>query len=849
MHTNRLLTASLALTFAAASNAQTHVYVDDDAPPGGDGLSWQTAFNDLHDAIDLAKTLGQNRGEIRIAGGTYNAGNNPFEVPLATPELRPMRLLGAFAGLSNPLNPNERDTDLYASFLDADNNTSVIVLTSAVTLSPGATVRPAYVAPTSATTLENLSFRNTFAASIFNTDRFLTVRIHDCEFVGLKNSYDRAIMLTDLDVLIDQSLFALNTPQTATSFGGGAIQLSGGISTIRACDFISNRTSGQPGGAIRLLDGEHAVIGCVFAGNTANRDGGAISVEYGSVLITGTEFYDNNSSSSGRGGAAAIVVSDPTIQSQIDRCVFIANSASRGGALLLNNQGDPEDSLVLSASTFVQCEATMTGGAVSVDPNSGRVRITHVDFNENKAAYGGGLFGGANVEHSLFEGNDAQFDGGGFYGSSRSTVENSDFINCFAGISGGGTYAVSAITLTNFNGNYAGQGGGAVFGAERLISVTAIGNQTGSNGSTVSSVSEVHRTIVKSNQGHGLQGPIKIINQCEISNNQGDGIRCGLLSPDSVLEIVSSVINNNTELGMRVSTSAAGSYVYLEDVSVADNGISGIDIMSSGDVQIDAHRVVVAGNERDTILVSQGAPSQRASLSIYDSLLHSVSRPALDIPNRVDVLLAGVTAISEADAAVSATIDSTLQVESSVLMKGDAPSTIVFLGTDLVLIQSLIEGGISAVLSPPIQPKIVGEILDADPGFVSPGGIDGDSATWKDNDYRPRPGSVLIDNGSSLGSIIGRELDLAGMSRIVDDTGIPNGGFGIHRTIDLGAYEFQGTTCSPDINNDGRVSPADFSAWVAAFNNGSRRADQNFDGVVAPSDFSAWISNYNTGCP
>jgi len=87
------------------------------------------------------------------------------------------------------------------------------------------------------------------------------------------------------------------------------------------------------------------------------------------------------------------------------------------------------------------------------------------------------------------------------------------------------------------------------------------------------------------------------------------------------------------------------------------------------------------------------------------------------------------------------------------------------------------------------------------------------------------------------------------MSRIVDDTGIPNGGFGIHRTIDLGAYEFQGTTCSPDINNDGRVSPADFSAWVAAFNNGSRRADQNFDGVVAPSDFSAWISNYNTGCP
>ena len=68
---DRLLTASLVLTLAASAHAQTHVYVDDDAPAGGDGLSWNSAFNDLHDAIDLAKALGQNRGEIRIASGTY----------------------------------------------------------------------------------------------------------------------------------------------------------------------------------------------------------------------------------------------------------------------------------------------------------------------------------------------------------------------------------------------------------------------------------------------------------------------------------------------------------------------------------------------------------------------------------------------------------------------------------------------------------------------------------------------------------------------------------------------------------------------------------------------------------
>ena len=50
-----------------------------------------------------------------------------------------------------------------------------------------------------------------------------------------------------------------------------------------------------------------------------------------------------------------------------------------------------------------------------------------------------------------------------------------------------------------------------------------------------------------------------------------------------------------------------------------------------------------------------------------------------------------------------------------------------------------------------------------------------------------------------------------------------------------------------DVNNDGVVTPADFSAWVAAFNTQSYRADQNFDGVVTPADFSAWVANFNLG--
>jgi len=59
----------------------------------------------------------------------------------------------------------------------------------------------------------------------------------------------------------------------------------------------------------------------------------------------------------------------------------------------------------------------------------------------------------------------------------------------------------------------------------------------------------------------------------------------------------------------------------------------------------------------------------------------------------------------------------------------------------------------------------------------------------------------------------------------------------------------QATRRCADVNNDGVVSPADFSAWIAAFNTMNYRADQNGGGLgaVTPADFSAWIANFNLG--
>ncbi|RNC82830.1 MAG: hypothetical protein ED559_13990 [Phycisphaera sp.] len=80
---------------------------------------------------------------------------------------------------------------------------------------------------------------------------------------------------------------------------------------------------------------------------------------------------------------------------------------------------------------------------------------------------------------------------------------------------------------------------------------------------------------------------------------------------------------------------------------------------------------------------------------------------------------------------------------------------------------------------------------------------------------------------------------------VVDSTGA--------RSRVAAATIFCGTGgCSPvcvaDVNNDGSLTPADFTAWIDAFNNNLPGCDQNDDGACTPADFTAWINNFNAGC-
>ncbi|MCA9271840.1 MAG: hypothetical protein KDA31_02220 [Phycisphaerales bacterium] len=129
-------------------------------------------------------------------------------------------------------------------------------------------------------------------------------------------------------------------------------------------------------------------------------------------------------------------------------------------------------------------------------------------------------------------------------------------------------------------------------------------------------------------------------------------------------------------------------------------------------------------------------------------------------------------------------------------------------------------------------------------------------------DYRPLAGSPAIDAGTpdwvfedfldlDMDGDIAEPIpfDVFGEPRFVDDPSVPDAFQDSY--MDIGALERlpQSQSCPADTNHDGILSPADFSAWVQAFNTQSPACDQNNDGLCTPADFSAWVANYNAGCP
>ena len=119
------LVAAVILVAGGSAAGQSIRHVDDDASTNGDGLTWDTSYKYLQDAL-LEAASDPGITEIRVAGGTYkpdrdeSGGVTPGERLATFQLLDNVSVEGGYAGLANPISPDDRDLVAYESTLSGD---------------------------------------------------------------------------------------------------------------------------------------------------------------------------------------------------------------------------------------------------------------------------------------------------------------------------------------------------------------------------------------------------------------------------------------------------------------------------------------------------------------------------------------------------------------------------------------------------------------------------------------------------------------------------------------------------------------------------------------------------------
>jgi len=363
----------LAVAWYAPSGVHADTwYVDDDAPPGLEGIGWDVPFDELQDALDVA-TAGD---EIHVAGGTYRPDTSGLSDPReATFQLiNDVQIKGGYAGWADPLHAHERDIELYESILSGDlngddphfltgpydsslqdNSYHVVSADESITDTENTILEGFTITGGNAdVTADNCTQPDGSGAGLYNVEGSPTVS--NCRFIrNYARCYGAGMANFDeqgepSDPSVSDCVFEENWAGcviTGLPTSGGGIYNFGSNPTVDTCAFVSNR-SGHGGfppmrdshdGAGICNDGSHpSVVNCIFSGNTVSAgSGGAIANRSGSnPTITNCTLTANaaeGSPSYGYGGGIYNNASTPTVTN----CILWANSADNSGPQIYGN--------------------------------------------------------------------------------------------------------------------------------------------------------------------------------------------------------------------------------------------------------------------------------------------------------------------------------------------------------------------------------------------------------------------------------------------------------------------------------------------------------------------------------
>ena len=494
----------IVLVMVGTTHGGSVIHVDDDAPPGGDGTSWDVAYRFLQDA--LTDAAGGGIAEIRVGQGVHKADRDESS-PNGTGDreatfqlLSGVALMGGYAGIGAD-DPDAHDIERYETILSGDllgndgpnfenngeNSLHVVTGSGAIKTAvlDGFTI-----------TAGNANSKAPFkrGAGMFNENSSAVVshcvfRKHQAQFGAAMSNAGGSPTISDC-VFIDNIgiagaamenrqdsqthvLTCLFTTNIVSGNGGAVLNNDGSSTTFVDCNFVANSASeaNRDGGAMVISECEVEFTDCNFTGNVADHIGGAISAFQSNIELTGCAFTENSAEYAGAflfdGIFETLILSD---------CEFVNNtSIESGGAVECRAQ-----QFVAADCTFAE-NSSMTkwgGGLHLIDSNGLLIRCRFVD--NSASLRGGGLLlreAEPLLVDCVFVGNSAN-EGGGLAIDPDSGVGGTPVIigtSFFANVAtsrGGAVYERRSNTEPlfvncRFYGNSSGLDGGAIHNNEQ----------------------------------------------------------------------------------------------------------------------------------------------------------------------------------------------------------------------------------------------------------------------------------------------------------------------------------------------------------------------------------------------
>ena len=418
---------------------QQVIYVDDDAPLGGDGTSWPTAYRYLQDALWAADA----GDEIRIAGGTYTPDRDEAgfvaagERGVAFEVFSDLALYGGYAGLSNPGNPNERDIDAYETRLSGDladndgpdfanyaeNSYNIVV---ALGTDCTAALDGLVVVEGNANGACCMHDRG---GGVYIEEGYLTVV--DCVFRDNNGTHGGGVCVNAGGISLTRCDFEDNR---GILYAAGLYNYNA-VSEVTDCGFFRNICAGGIGGGMTNFNSAVALTGCDFTDNVSANGGGLDNYGNSQSTLVDCTFTTNFASSSGGG-----MYNSSSFGVTLKRCDFIENQTGSTGGGLYDSYGG----IALTDCTFTGNSALNLGGGIYKSRGTA-FTLRHCTLAENVCdGEGGGLYlSGATalIEACTFSGNETERYGGGLRAYDADVSVRNSLISCnLAGYYGGGLY-------------------------------------------------------------------------------------------------------------------------------------------------------------------------------------------------------------------------------------------------------------------------------------------------------------------------------------------------------------------------------------------------------------------------